>query len=294
MHDNPQREHSERDDRLGHRVVSLRGRDAVAFAQAQFMNDVAALHVGSWQWNGWLTPKGRVVALFALARIADDEVWAVLPDYDPTAFTDALRRFVFRSKVEISAPALQARAGFAPPAAASGNVVGRLDDELVEFDMGAPGMPRTLVLGPQSGAADAIPTSTTVAARTWRAADLECGLPRLSAAQSGQWTPQQLSLERLAAFSVKKGCYPGQEIVARTHFLGKAKRGLVLLASPDTIEDGAEVRGGGQVHGAVCSVAERDRGQLALAVVGLERATPADAAGDAVVSERPLRDGLAR
>ena len=51
-----------------HRVIALDGRDAIAFAQAQFMNDVAPLAVGRWQWNGWLTPKGRVIALFALLQ----------------------------------------------------------------------------------------------------------------------------------------------------------------------------------------------------------------------------------
>ena len=73
-------------------------------------------------------------------------------------------------------------------------------------------------------------TTPSLQAR-WFAHDLHAGLPRLPASQREQWTPQQLSLERLHAFSVKKGCYPGQEIVARTHFLGKAKRGLVLFES---------------------------------------------------------------
>ena len=57
------------------------------------------------------------------------------------------------------------------------------------------------------------------------------GLPRLPASQREQWTPQQLALDRLAAYSVKKGCYPGQEIVARTHFLGKAKRSLQCFSA---------------------------------------------------------------
>jgi folate-binding Fe-S cluster repair protein YgfZ len=52
--------------------LTLEGRDAVAFAQAQFMSDVAALAPGHWHWSGWLTPKGRVVALFALLKHGDD------------------------------------------------------------------------------------------------------------------------------------------------------------------------------------------------------------------------------
>ena len=51
----------------GHQVLTITGRDAVAFAQAQTMNDLRALVPGQWQWNGWLNAKGRLIALFMLA-----------------------------------------------------------------------------------------------------------------------------------------------------------------------------------------------------------------------------------
>src|SRR5690606_12652851 len=82
---------------------SLEGRDATAFAQAQFMSDVRLLQPGQWQWSGWLTPKGRVIALFALLLRDPETVWLVLQDAEPDAFASALRRFVFRSKVTVSA-----------------------------------------------------------------------------------------------------------------------------------------------------------------------------------------------
>ena len=66
-----------------HRLMALSGRDALAFSQAQFMNDVTLLRDGQWQWNGWLTPKGRVIALFALLRVDGETLWLVLPDADP-------------------------------------------------------------------------------------------------------------------------------------------------------------------------------------------------------------------
>ena len=85
MSDNPHPAPTQ-DFRLpGHAVLALAGRDAVAFAQAQFMNDVAALGDGQWQWNGWLTPKGRVIALFALLRIDAETLWLILPDADAQA-----------------------------------------------------------------------------------------------------------------------------------------------------------------------------------------------------------------
>ena len=124
----------------------------------------------------------------------------------------------------------------------------------------------------------------------WMAFDLEHGLPRLSTSQAEQWTPQMLSLERLHAFSVKKGCYPGQEIVARTHFLGQAKRGLVLLEADAPVAVGHEVRAGERNLGTVISA----EGQLALAVLPLDRGSDVLRVGDATLRDRPLLGGLAR
>ena len=85
----------------GHRVLEMEGRDAVKFAQAQFTTDVAALADGHWHWSGWLTPKGRIIALFALLKSSDERLWLVLPDADPADLAAQLQRFVFRSKVAL-------------------------------------------------------------------------------------------------------------------------------------------------------------------------------------------------
>jgi folate-binding protein YgfZ len=124
--------------------------------------------------------------------------------------------------------------------------------------------------------------------------DLEHGLPRLDASQSGQWTPQQLSLDRLKAYSVKKGCYPGQEIVARTHFLGQAKRGLAGFQAPTSVPPGSEVRDGARAVGSMVSCIATDGGCELLAVLPLDQSTQALMAGDTALQPRPLREGLAR
>src|SRR3546814_15894851 len=66
----------------GQHVIAMDGRDAAAFAQAQFMNDLNGLQPGQWHWNGWLSPKGRVLALFALLKWSEQRVWLLLPDAD--------------------------------------------------------------------------------------------------------------------------------------------------------------------------------------------------------------------
>lgn len=275
----------------GHGIVMLDGPDSAAFAQAQFMNDVSLLEPGQWQWNGWLTPKGRVTALFALVRVDAQALSLVLLDADVDAFAADLKRFVFRSKVKVSVRAdVVACAAFAAPREARMNAAGRLADGGLELDFGSGDLVRTLMLAPREQA----PAVDAALAAEWTRFDLEHGLPRLPASQAAQWTPQQLSLERLAAFSVRKGCYPGQEIVARTHFLGKAKRGLVLLEADSKLEAGLEVSDGTSTLGSVIATASTGTCHVALAVVGLDRAQPVTQAGNTAVREAPLREGLQR
>ena len=289
---------------LPHRVLSLHGRDALEFAHAQFMSDVAALDELHWQWSGWLTPKGRVVALFALLKLGPERLWLLLPDADPGLLAEQLRRFVFRSRLEIAAPALRVRGSFLRPQRALGARCDGLpmDDMVrVELDMGTPSAPRTMLL---SGLDPATPDSITAgvdqshAAQAWARFDLAHGLPRLSPDQSGQWTPQMLSLDRLNAFSVSKGCYPGQEIVARTHFLGKAKRGLARLRGAgvgqlDEVMQG-DVSGPGvsmvKPIGQVICAAEEE----GLAVLPTPLPDSALSTGGHACEVVPLLDGLAR
>lgn len=287
MHDNPQAGADAAFALPDHRLIALSGRDAATFAQAQFMNDVALIEPGQWQWSGWLTPKGRVIALFALLKLSDELVWLLVPDADPNAMASALQRFVFRSKVRIEVPAhLQVSGAFAPPAQARGASFAGDAESGIELDLGTAAGPRTLHIGRAPGRCD------EAALARWHAFDLEHGWPRLPASQVEHWTPQQLSLERLRAFSVKKGCYPGQEIVARTHFLGQAKRGLALLegdAAP-----GADVAAGAVSLGKVVAAAHDDQRRVALAVLPLDRVDAPMQVASGPVREIPLRAGLAR
>lgn len=240
-----------------HAVLDITGPDALRFAQAQFMNDVAALADGRWQWNGWLNPKGRLIALFALLRRDTDTLWLLLPDESPGKLAEALGTYVFRSKLKLRPRDDLHVSGIriAPSADDTGRFTIDADGTV---SLAWPGQRRVLISPLPIGAADADPH--------WYQADLRAGIPRLDAAQVGEWTPQQLSLERLQAYSVKKGCYPGQEIVARTHYLGQAKRGLRLLQADATPTAGSAVSDGERDIGQVIASADG----LALAVVALD------------------------
>jgi len=275
--------------RLGFGVLALHGADAVKFAHAQCMSDVAGLVPGHWQWSGWLTPKGRLIALFALAKFDEQTLWLVLPDADAAGLAAQLRRFVFRSKltIDVRDDLVVAGAFTAPSEARNARLAGD-PEHGVELDMGAADGPRCLRIAnvPVADDPDAL--------ARWSRFDLMHGLPRLSADQTEQWTPQMLALERLRAFSVKKGCYPGQEIVARTHFLGQAKRGLALLEADAPLKPGTEVDDGGKTLGPIVSAVSGRDNTLALAVLPHERPTGVLRAGDHTLRERPLLDGLAR
>lgn len=271
-----------------HAVVALDGPDAVAFAQAQFANDVAALAPGNWQWNAWLTPRGRVIAVFALLKPAQDRVLLLLSDTDAGEFAAQLQRFVFRRKLKVAAAdGLQVSGAFGKPDSAESARIGIVDGTL-ELDYGSDRQPRTVRLS-----ATAAPARQSDLQARWFAQDLRAGLPRLPATQREQWTPQQLSLERLHAFSVKKGCYPGQEIVARTHFLGKAKRGLALFESDSALEVGVAVDDGERAVGSIVSAASQPS-PLALAVLPLERPSSALRSNGVALHEIPMLDGLQR
>lgn len=290
MSDNPHASQTPWFPLYDHRLVALSGRDALAFAQAQTMNDVVALADGQWHWNGWLTAKGRVIALFAVIRIDADTVWLLVPDADADDLAARLRRFQFRSKLSIEVrDDLRVAGRLSASGLASGNHWVGSAAEGIELDVSgrmAGGMPgRSLRIAPGLH-----PGANAALLARWRRMDLVHGLPRLDPSQSEQWTPQQLSLERLNAFSVKKGCYPGQEIVARTHFLGQAKRGLTLVRSDAPLEPAMDLRLGEQVVGTVVSTS----GDLGLAVLPLD--LHADSPGMAEASWRfePAQDGLAR
>lgn len=267
-------------------VLHLAGPDAVTFAQAQFANDVVALADGHWQWNAWLTAKGRVIAVFQLLRVDAQQLLLVCHDGGAEMMAEQLRRFVFRRKVTLTVmPTPCVTAAFISPAQASGAQIAQLDGDVLELDVGTPTLPRSLRVGTLT----AEPASATEEL-AWRQSDLRLGLARLVESQREQWTPQQLGLDRLHAYSVRKGCYPGQEIVARTHFLGKAKRSLALLHTDDETAPGdGVIQAGAGIGTVACSA-----GALALAVLPLELAPATLQINGREAARLELLDGLAR
>lgn len=203
-------------------LLDIHGPDAMTFAQAQFCGDAGTLTEGTWQWNAWLDAKGRVRHFFALLRPGSAHLVAWLPLGGAEPMRAGLQSYVFRAKVVLEARsgwALYAGSGSVAPAASR---IGAADGGHTLLLPGA--TPRVAILAPH-GDAPAVDSARDA----WRRADIEAGLPWLAPALAGEFLPQSLDLERLGAISFDKGCYPGQETVARVHFRGGNKRHLYRL-----------------------------------------------------------------
>jgi folate-binding protein YgfZ len=270
-------------------LLSCSGADAGAFLQAQTMNDVRALAPGQWHWNGWLSPKGRVICLFALWRRGEQDFLALLPDFPAVELLPLLQRYVFRSKARLAVSNEYSCAGELGAARGDGaRDLAQAAGAGWRFDFGGDEQARALLLLPSGEAA---PEASPEFSAAWRLADIAHGLPRLGADQREAWTPQMLSLQRLNAFSLGKGCYPGQEIVARTHYLGQARRELVRLQG-EAMASGTPVTdaGGRGLGSVVCASAD---GRAALAVLPVEREAGLRA-GSSEVLVAPMLEGLQR
>jgi tRNA-modifying protein YgfZ len=242
-------------------LLALEGPDAVAFIQAQSMNDVKALADGQWHWNGLLNPKGRLIALFALVRIRADLLYLLSPDFSAEKISLHLQRYVFRAKLRLGVDVEKVFAAEFNPAAILESTRDFISGDLengIALDFSSDTVSRRLWILPSSLAMN-ISSSEGIEAM-WRDTDIRHGLPRLSDAQTELWTPQMLSLEGLKAYSLKKGCYPGQEIVARTHYLGQAKRQTRLLQAKHLLPVIPVFRSGEKLGEIICTCSTNDSG----------------------------------
>lgn len=209
-------------------LIALSGVDAKSFAQSMFANDLNALQPGAGQWTTMLSAKGRVIAVFALFCL-DEITWIAAVPYQRGAELLALwNKYRMRAKVQI-----QITKQF--KAAVFESVAPETAHNKQTLSLGLPNTDRGLMLVPQDATTDLLhETSDVVSANSraldrWHVARMQAGVTWLRADVAEQHTAHALGLEKLPAVSVKKGCYPGQEIVARTHFLGKNSRQLQFL-----------------------------------------------------------------
>jgi tRNA-modifying protein YgfZ len=210
-------------------LLEFSGADAEAFLQGQLSCDVKAIAVGEQSLGSYCTPKGRMLASFFLVRLPD-RFLMLLSTSLAAAIHKRLKMFVLRSKVTIN-DITDTRALL--------GLSSRTDASILEKARGdCAALPETVTVA--LGSKRLIVFSTTenapqlwqrlsaylrpVGTGCWEWLDIQEGLPLITAATQDQLVPQMANLELIGGVSFKKGCYPGQEIVARTQYLGKVKR----------------------------------------------------------------------
>lgn len=281
-------------------LLAVSGDDAAAFLHGQLTNDVQALRAGGAQWNGWCSAKGRLLATFLLLRRANDFL-LLLPAEIAPGIAKRLKMYVLRSKVRIEEAPLE-RIGL------SGAGAG----ELLATEFGAMPPPmgsvekdgvlcvaldpaRFVVLAP-TGRATALwdafaQRATPVGRDAWEWTSIRAGIPTVVAKTQEEFVPQMANFELIGGVSFKKGCYTGQEIVARTQYRGILKKRMTLAhvdgarpAPGDTVHTPAF---GEQAAGMVVSAAPSpDGGHDLLAVAQLEGIAAADLRVGSLAGER--------
>jgi len=283
--------------------LSVSGADARTFLHGQFTNDLLHLAPGMAQLSAWCTAQGRVIANFLLyaCPLADgaEAIRLILSENLLSGLPQGLGRYAFRAKVrfteeEVSHLGLSG-AGTEADAALLAEALAAA---------GLPEMPSTALAVTQGEGCSllrlpdndrlilSIPSSRLdemreklagslplLATELWHYLDVHHVLPWVSAATTEAFVPQMMNLEQLGGVNFKKGCYPGQEIVARTHYLGQVKRRLYRVESRDILAAGDEWPKGAEPIGKILQAAPlpNQDAYIALAVLSCKEAEATEA-----------------
>ncbi|MDQ1921597.1 CAF17-like 4Fe-4S cluster assembly/insertion protein YgfZ [Massilia pseudoviolaceinigra] len=238
-------------------LIAVTGDDAAGFLHKQLTNDVEHLGLAEARLAGYCTPKGRLQATFLMWRSSESVFLQLARELQP-ALQKRLSMFVLRAKAKLAdAGTGQVLLGIGGAAA---------EATLTPLFGALPPTPYSRIdhpLGILIRVADAFGSAryqwltTPEAAQTawpalaaalrpagtdaWRLAEIHAGVPQVTLKTQEQFVPQMVNLELLGGVNFKKGCYPGQEIVARSQYLGKLKRRTALAAIDAPAQAGDEV-----------------------------------------------------
>lgn len=234
-------------DQLG--VLQISGPDAGKFLQGQLTADVLALSTGQQSWAASCTPQGRMRALFRLLRREDDFL-LLMPRAVVAPLLDALKKYAVFFKASLQDASAQFQIwGLLGSATPAGPVPSWSLTPLAT-------LARTLVVMPAAEAAPAL-SGTTTPTTSWWQAECLAGEPAVYPETIEKLLPHHINLPGIGGVSFTKGCYTGQEIVARMEYRGKIKTHLQR----------AEVRHAGELTpGLAVRAGEREVGELVRAI----------------------------
>lgn len=227
-------------------VVSVSGPDAQSFLQSQLTQDIGATDASQASLAAYCSPRGRVIAtMVVIPPEADDGGFLLmLPADNADAVVKRLRMFVLRAQVEVNVLSWQVTGGW-HDSPADTNVwhVARTEHAIRITAPVGRGYAKSRYWVLASEATQAQPD--TSALQDWHADDIAAGLPWVGAAGQEVYLAQTLNLDLLGGVSFTKGCYPGQEVIARSHYRGVVKRRAAygLLADTAGLPQASELVG---------------------------------------------------
>ncbi|HET7313732.1 hypothetical protein [Salinisphaera sp.] len=273
--------------RLG--VIRVGGADAGGFLRAQLSNDVARLGPDRHFLAAWCDAKGRTQLVLRVVALPDAYL-LLLPAPLIESALKRLRMYVLRLEVELA----DASDAYGIAGVLDARDAPEVDCTAIESEairLGLPGSVdhehRTLVLYPAG--ATPPPEALAVDSTEWLLSEIDAGLPQVTAATQGEFVPQMLNLHWLMAVDFDKGCYPGQEVIARLHYRGRLTRRVFRLEwrgrcpAPGTPVHDAQ----GRTVGGVLQAAGQSHGR-ALAVLKVESTARGDLRIDGVEAIKPL------
>jgi len=275
-------------------VIVAEGPDAASFLNSQLTQDMLHLEPARAQLAGYCSPKGRLLATFVAWRLSAECIALACSADLLSATLKRLSMYVLRAKCQLSEGSAEwPLYGLAGPAA----------DELLgrtrpggEWACAEREGARVIRLPSVNGgsrylwAGQDTPALPALHAAAWRWLEVCSGVPRVTAATADQFVPQMLNLELLGGVNFKKGCYPGQEVVARSQYRGTLKRRTYLVSSEAALAAGMEVFQSldpGQPAGMVVLAASLD-GRAHAALVELKMAALQDGTLHAGSAQGPL------
>jgi folate-binding protein YgfZ len=206
-------------------LLAVTGTDARDFLHAQLTNDIANLPADRAALAGWCTAKGRLLASFLVIPAKEGFLLQLARDLAPTV-AKRLSMFIFRSKVKIADESdAWAQYGIWDQSLDVAGVRWDADVVTVRVHDG-----RFVRIG------KGLSLAPTRDEEDWTLEEIRAGRPLISAATQDQFVPQMVNFETLGAINFQKGCYPGQEIVARAQYRGEVKRRLSRVQLPQGVE----------------------------------------------------------
>lgn len=287
-------------------VIRAKGADAGTFLQGQLTQDVLLMNLGQARLAAWCSAKGRMLASFIVFKMSSDEFLLILSADLVAATLKRMKMFVLRAKCELTDVTPQVHVEgllgtVAQEAASSMNFTINSAALNADFIRASSHNDQEIVLVLPSGwiagqalarclrirqeAVNASADADQLAA--WNAMEISTGVARLSAAVSEAFVPQMLNYESVGGVNFKKGCYPGQEVVARSQFRGTLKRRGYIVTCASALAAGQEVfdsREPEQPCGQVAQSAKHPSGGF-IAIVSMQisaESSPALHAGSAV------------